>query len=105
MLLLDEEPSYFTREVTWTDCSLRLLKNTVPVGESRLLKSPDADNCLLVSDEAQDIRPLEASLNAIRDFASLLYEEREIVEFVCWFPRGIEPVFPPRSEPPLSMVF
>ena len=24
---------------------------------------------------------------------------------VCWFPRGTEPVFPPRSEPPLSMVF
>ena len=23
----------------------------------------------------------------------------------CWFPRGTEPVFPPRSEPPLSMVF
>ena len=23
----------------------------------------------------------------------------------CWFPRGSEPVFPPRSEPPLSMVF
>ncbi|QEE46406.1 hypothetical protein FVA81_18105 [Rhizobium sp. WL3] len=24
---------------------------------------------------------------------------------ICWFPRGTEPVFPPRSEPPLSMVF
>ncbi|WP_084438232.1 recombinase family protein [Shinella sp. HZN7] len=24
---------------------------------------------------------------------------------VCWFPRRTEPVFPPRSEPPLSMVF
>jgi hypothetical protein len=24
---------------------------------------------------------------------------------VCWFSRGTEPVFPPRSEPPLSMVF
>ncbi|MEV4606759.1 SMEK domain-containing protein [Neorhizobium sp. LMR1-1-1.1] len=24
---------------------------------------------------------------------------------LCWFPRGTEPVFPPRSEPPLSMVF
>jgi hypothetical protein len=23
----------------------------------------------------------------------------------CWFPRRTEPVFPPRSEPPLSMVF
>ncbi|MFP3544361.1 hypothetical protein SB748_12860 [Rhizobium sp. SIMBA_035] len=23
----------------------------------------------------------------------------------CWFPCGTEPVFPPRSEPPLSMVF
>ncbi|WP_367889897.1 DUF6538 domain-containing protein [Neorhizobium galegae] len=23
----------------------------------------------------------------------------------CWFSRGTEPVFPPRSEPPLSMVF
>ena len=23
----------------------------------------------------------------------------------CWFPRGTEPVFPPRSEPLLSMVF
>ena len=26
-------------------------------------------------------------------------------DLVCWFPRGTEPVFPPRSEPPLSMVF
>jgi transcriptional regulator with XRE-family HTH domain len=23
----------------------------------------------------------------------------------CWFSRGTEPVFPPRSEPPLNMVF
>jgi hypothetical protein len=26
-------------------------------------------------------------------------------EDACWFPRGSEPVFPPRSEPHLSMVF
>jgi transposase len=24
---------------------------------------------------------------------------------ICWFSRGTEPVFSPRSEPPLSMVF
>ena len=29
---------------------------------------------------------------------------RQIAE-KCWFPRRTEPVFPPRSEPPLSMVF
>jgi hypothetical protein len=30
---------------------------------------------------------------------------RELCNVECWFPRGTEPVFPPRSEPPLSMVF
>jgi DNA-binding transcriptional LysR family regulator len=29
----------------------------------------------------------------------------DIHDAMCWFPRGTEPVFPPRSEPPLSMVF
>jgi len=28
----------------------------------------------------------------------------ELTREECWFPRGTEPVFPPRSEPPLSMV-
>jgi len=28
-----------------------------------------------------------------------------LIALGCWFPRGTEPVFPPRSEPPLSMVF
>jgi integrase/recombinase XerD len=33
-------------------------------------------------------------------------EEAVLSRFVaCWFSRGTEPVFPPRSEPPLSMVF
>ncbi|MGV2109411.1 helix-turn-helix transcriptional regulator, partial [Agrobacterium vitis] len=31
--------------------------------------------------------------------------ESVLAKVACWFPRGTEPVFPPRSEPPLSMVF
>ncbi|TAV00350.1 hypothetical protein ELI39_31120 (plasmid) [Rhizobium ruizarguesonis] len=31
--------------------------------------------------------------------------EADLFNSSCWFPRGTEPVFPPRSEPPLSMVF
>ena len=30
---------------------------------------------------------------------------QDVVSLYCWFSRGTEPVFPPRSEPPLSMVF
>ena len=31
---------------------------------------------------------------------------REVLNaLLCWFSRGTEPVFPPRNEPPLSMVF
>jgi ATP-dependent Lon protease len=32
-------------------------------------------------------------------------QKQQLLETSCWFPRGSEPVFPPRSEPPLSMVF
>lgn len=35
----------------------------------------------------------------------LMEELAETGSMLCWFPRGTEPVFPPRSEPPLSMVF
>ncbi|MDP9734865.1 UNVERIFIED_ORG: transcriptional regulator with XRE-family HTH domain [Rhizobium sp. SORGH_AS260] len=29
----------------------------------------------------------------------------DVARALCWFSRGTEPVFSPRSEPPLSMVF
>lgn len=40
---------------------------------------------------------------AFANCESLAEAIKEIAD--CWFPRGTEPVFPPRSEPPLSMVF
>ena len=42
-----------------------------------------------------------------RLFDDVVYEVGigELMEQGCWFPRGSEPVFPPRSEPALSMVF
>ncbi len=30
--------------------------------------------------------------------------KQQFTTLACWFPRGTEPVFPPRSEPPLTMV-
>jgi DNA helicase-2/ATP-dependent DNA helicase PcrA len=46
-----------------------------------------------------DIFPLFIEMMKSAKFRSALASR------FCWFPRGIEPVFPPRSEPPLSMVF
>ncbi len=39
-------------------------------------------------------------------FTGVVAKRLTLVETItCWFPCGTEPVFPPRSEPPLSMVF
>jgi hypothetical protein len=44
----------------------------------------------------------------LHGFPSSSHQYRSLMQALgddCWFPRGTEPVFPPRSEPPLSMVF
>ena len=42
---------------------------------------------------------------AARYFAAQIWKPLQFHQTNCWFPCGTEPVFPPRSEPPLSMVF
>jgi hypothetical protein len=57
------------------------------------------------SDENDRIEVLAGDRAALQDAQMLAEVKGCRYSIRCWFPRGIEPVFPPRSEPPLSMVF
>lgn len=49
---------------------------------------------------AQSFKPGDRILTTTAEYAA-----NYLAYLQCWFSRGTEPVFSPRSEPPLSMVF
>ncbi|WP_457661754.1 hypothetical protein [Sinorhizobium medicae] len=83
----------------------------------------NSQTAVLYQNRQEVMRAAMTDTQALAKLISLFfsYERPEIAEFrkavqqfkadlpavldACWFPRGTEPVFPPRSEPPLSMVF
>ncbi|WP_458385129.1 hypothetical protein [Rhizobium pisi] len=60
---------------------------------------------LRVLDQDGSLKNLRQTYAAHRTKSDQAAQLRAFISEYCWFPRGTEPVFPPRSEPPLSMVF
>ncbi|WP_439710435.1 hypothetical protein [Brucella anthropi] len=83
---------------------------------SEQIRNPHTDQLLTPQNSALiviDYQPIQVSSIRSMPRDELVFNITSVAKaavnydlpIICWFARGTEPVFPPRSEPPLSMVF